>query len=163
MAFKPKNTPVNNEQHHISEIKIFDEIESKIDDINTKHEEHFEKQSNVIVNRNSVLKSYLFYFSKGVMLNVANPGCWIYWILWVGVITASYTTDGVVDNFTTIIFFSCVLLTSLAMDTLKAFAASRLKGFITVKFMKRLNHIFGLILVGFGVFLLGKTIWTMCV
>ncbi|GHV34456.1 hypothetical protein FACS1894178_2000 [Bacteroidia bacterium] len=101
--------------------------------------------------------NFLFYFFKGFVLNIANPGVWFYWLLWVGVISSTYTVNGNLNVLHVIIFLGAALCTVYAADVLKALAAHKLKNIMTEKFLNRLNKIFGIILMAFGVFLILKT------
>ncbi|MDR0437437.1 MAG: LysE family transporter [Bacteroidales bacterium] len=97
----------------------------------------------------------IVFFVKGFLLNLANPAIWFFWIFWVGVISTQYTkTDGGLDIISLMVFFTCTLATILCTDILKAYAANQLKGRINDKLMTKVNMLFGLILIGFGVFLI---------
>ena len=102
-------------------------------------------------------KPVVFYV-KGFLLNLANPAVWFFWIFWVGVITTQYTNDsGKVNVFLLTVFFLCTLGTILFTDVLKAFLARQLKKQLNNKLMAKVNITFGLILVGFGVYLVVKS------
>jgi threonine/homoserine/homoserine lactone efflux protein len=151
-------------------IIMFRKKSNKIEDLEKKIEysSHLEEFSNTVVKENPILKNvktsdekpvtkYWLYLVKGFVLNIANPGIWFYWILWVGVISSTYTTDGVLDVTHIIVFLGCTLATVYSTDVLKALAAHKLKNFMTEKFLTRLNKIFGVILFAFGVYLIVST------
>ncbi len=94
------------------------------------------------------------YTLKGFFLNIANPFVWIFWMGVVVGITANY--EG--DKYSVIVFFSATLLTVLATDILKCFASYKIKRFLTQKIVLRINHIAGIGLVLFGLFLISKAI-----
>ncbi len=92
----------------------------------------------------------LIYIAKGFIMNVANPFVWLFWLSVVVGITARYEADKT-DLF---LFFSGTLSIVFVTDLIKAFMASRLKKFVTDKFLILVNKIAGVGLVGFGVFLI---------
>jgi len=104
---------------------------------------------------NSKNRAWLIAYSlKGFFLNIANPFVWIFWMGVVVGITANY--EG--DKYAVIVFFSATLLTVLSTDILKCFASYKIKRFLTQKIVQRINHIAGIGLVLFGLFLISKAI-----
>jgi len=104
------------------------------------------------------LHNPVVFYVKGFLLNLANPAVWFFWIFWVGVITTQYTNaTGKVNVFLLIVFFLCTLGTILFTDVLKAFLARQLKKQLNNKLMAKVNITFGLILIGFGVYLVVKS------
>jgi threonine/homoserine/homoserine lactone efflux protein len=102
---------------------------------------------------------FMTYIIKGFFLNIANPSVWFYWIFWVGVATSEVSTSG--DNHFVnriIAFFSATLLTVFSVDLLKCFIAHKIKSYMNDNFMKWTNHIVGLLLIIFGVYLIIKMI-----
>lgn len=98
---------------------------------------------------------WYFYISKGFVINIFNPFVWIFWMTCVA--TASGNFGGNKDSL--IIFFSGIFLTAIVFDTLKALGAYSLKRFFTDTMLKRLNQGTGIILIIFGLFILGKVIF----
>lgn len=98
---------------------------------------------------------WYFYISKGFVINIFNPFVWIFWMTCVA--TASGNFGG--DKDSLIIFFSGIFLTAIVFDTLKALGAYSLKRFFTDTMLKRLNQGTGIILIIFGLFILGKVIF----
>lgn len=94
------------------------------------------------------------YTLKGFFLNIANPFVWIFWMGVVVGITANYEAD----KYAVIVFFSATLLTVLSTDILKCFASYKIKRFLTQKIVQRINHIAGIGLILFGLFLMSKAI-----
>lgn len=90
---------------------------------------------------------------KGFFMNIANPFVWLFWMGVVVAMTAQFESD---EN-SVIIFFSAALLTVLITDILKCFASYKIKKFLTQKIVQRINHIAGIGLVLFGLFLIGRT------
>ncbi len=90
------------------------------------------------------------YLLKGFFLNIANPFVWIFWVGVVVSFTVEY--DAKVNSL--IIIFGSALLTVLITDILKCFASYKIKRLLTQKIMQRINHVAGIGLVLFGVFLI---------
>lgn len=106
---------------------------------------------------NANIKSPLpiIYIAKGFLLNAANPFVWLFWISIIVGITARFNAD----TTKLIYFFSGTLSVVLLTDIIKTFAASRLKQFVTGKFLILINKIAGIAIVGFGIFLIIKSIF----
>ncbi|MDR1974986.1 MAG: LysE family translocator [Bacteroidales bacterium] len=94
------------------------------------------------------------YLVRGLMTNMANPGTWFFWIFWVGVITAQHTVAKTVNYIEVILFFAIVLITNLMCDMLKAYGAQKLQRWITPKNISIINKVVGVLLVGFGLYLM---------
>ncbi len=99
---------------------------------------------------------HLLYFVKGFVLNLANPFVWLFWISVVVSATATYHAD----KYKLILFFSGALGVVFLSDIFKVFTASRLKKFLTEKFLITINKIAGIALFGFGVYLIIRSIIT---
>lgn len=93
-------------------------------------------------------------FLKAYVLNIITPSVLLFWIFWVGVITSKYGSKPI----NVIFFFVITLLTVLSTDTLKAYLANQLKEKLNPSFLTWLKKIAGIILVGFGFYLIYKTI-----
>ncbi|NOX86665.1 MAG: LysE family transporter [Chlorobi bacterium] len=98
----------------------------------------------------------LLYFAKGFVLNLANPFVWLFWISVVVSATATYHAD----KYKLMLFFSGALGVVFLSDIFKVFTASRLKKFLTEKFLITINKIAGIALFGFGVFLIIRSLLT---
>lgn len=92
----------------------------------------------------------LIYIAKGFLMNVANPFVWLFWLSVVVGITARYEAD----KSSLFLFFAGTLAIVFITDLIKAFTASRLKNFVTNKFLILVNKIAGVGLIGFGIFLI---------
>ncbi len=102
----------------------------------------------------------IIFFGKGFLLNLANPATWFFWIFWVGVVSSQYAdSTGHLDKLSLFIFFSSTLIAVLATDVLKAYVAHQLKSRINDKFISKMNMVFGLILIAFGIFLVARSIY----
>jgi len=92
---------------------------------------------------------------KGFLLNVANPFVWLFWIgISVGILARF---EG--DTSHMVLFFAGTLSVVFATDLLKTFLASQLKKFVNDKFLLLVNRIAGLALVGFGAYLIVRTVF----
>ncbi len=94
------------------------------------------------------------YILKGYFLNIANPFVWLFWM---GV------TVGVTSNYgehtrQAIFFFTGTLFTIFSTDLIKAYLAKRIKGLLKPSNIRRLNMIVGIVLVFFGVVLIGRAL-----
>jgi len=102
----------------------------------------------------SAKPDFYIYISKGFLLNLVNPFVWIFWLGVVVGITARFSAN--TNNI--YIFFSGTLLIVFLSDLLKSFMAARLKKYLNDKFLIMINKIAGIALVGFGIFLIIKSI-----
>ncbi len=106
----------------------------------TKSDETFEVQA----------PSSKIMFLKGFFLNILNPTVWL---LWLGNVTAvRKTLDYSLLKMT--VYFSITLGLVLLVELGKVYAAGRLKRFLTVKIMHRINVITGILLIICGVVLI---------
>lgn len=91
---------------------------------------------------------------KGFFMNFTNPFVWLFWIPVVVTVTTTYESE----KYSSIVFFAAALLTVLSTDILKCFASYKIKKFLTRKIIQRINHIAGVGLILFGLFLIGRAI-----
>ncbi len=97
---------------------------------------------------------FIVYFSKGFLLNLVNPFVWLFWLGVVVGITARFSAN--IHN--VFIFFAGTLSVVFITDLFKSFLAARLKPYVTDKFLIIINKIAGLALVGFGIFLIIRSL-----
>jgi threonine/homoserine/homoserine lactone efflux protein len=97
----------------------------------------------------SVPKWYI-YIIKGVVSNIVNPGVWFIWIS--AMVTVSSTYQG--NRNDVLAFFTATLSTAFGIDTLKAYAAGKLKNFLKPSIIHKMNQIIGIVLVLFGIYLI---------
>lgn len=92
----------------------------------------------------------LTYILKGYFLNIMNPFVWFFWISAMVGVSANYGDDkhGVA------VFFAGTLATILSTDIFKVFLANKLKQYMKPGMLIRVNHIVGILLVFFGIFLI---------
>ena len=94
------------------------------------------------------------FIGKGFLLNAVNPFVWIFWLSIIIGINARFSGDAS----KLVLFFTGTLLVVFITDITKTFAASRLKKFVNDKFLILINKIAGIAIVGFGVFLMIRTL-----
>ena len=95
---------------------------------------------------------------KGFLLNFFNP---LVWPLWIGnVSTVGESLEPSYDLRKMILFFLFTLLGVLSADLLKVFIAYKIKKFITAKRIRVVNWTTGILLAGFGAFLIYKFYFT---
>jgi len=95
----------------------------------------------------------LTYIFKGFFLNFANPFVWLFWVSVMVTVSANYGAQ----SSSLKLFFTGSLITIFTTDLLKVFIANQLKKYLKPKFLIALNHSVGILLVGFGIFLVVKT------
>lgn len=95
----------------------------------------------------------LTYIFKGFFLNFANPFVWLFWVGVMVTVSANYGPE----SFDLKLFFAGSLITIFTTDLIKVFVANHLKKYLKPKFLIALNHSVGILLVGFGIFLVIKT------
>lgn len=90
------------------------------------------------------------YILKGYFLNIMNPFVWFFWISAMVGVSSTYGDDkqGVMT------FFIGTLSMVFGSDVLKVFIANRIKEHLNANILVRVNHFVGILLVGFGIFLI---------
>ncbi len=111
----------------------------------------------VINNGNTIAEKqpgWVTYLLKGFFLNIANPFVWFWWISVTVGVTSTYG-----DNTrSAVFFFAGTLSTILSTDLIKVYIAKKLKHFLNEKNIRRLNRIVGILLIAFGLILMGRAI-----
>jgi len=95
----------------------------------------------------------LTYIFKGFFLNFANPFVWIFWVSVMVSVSSGYGTD----SWSIKTFFLGSLLTIFSTDILKVIIASRLKRYLKPRILIMINHLVGILLVLFGIYLMIRT------
>jgi threonine/homoserine/homoserine lactone efflux protein len=114
------------------------------------------KNTNENNSNNKTIKPYVFII-KGFLLNAANPGMWFIWITVVVSMSAKF---GINNN--SIYYFLCgVLGTIFGTDLVKCFVSHKIKQYINIHLMTWMNRIVGIILIGFGTYLIINTLVDM--
>jgi len=95
------------------------------------------------------------YVLKGYFLNIMNPFVWFFWISAMVGVSSTYEDDkhGIV------IFFLGTLVTVLGSDILKVFIANKIKDRLNTAILMKVNHLVGLLLIAFGLFLIIRVIF----
>lgn len=97
------------------------------------------------------------YPIKGFLLNIANPFIWLFWAGIVMGVAAPFKS-----NITSLIlFFSAALLTVFTTDLIKVFISHKIKSIVNDRFLMGVNRMAGLGLMGFGVYMIVKTMMIM--
>jgi len=96
----------------------------------------------------------LTYIFKGFFLNFANPFVWIFWVSVMVTVSSGYGSDA----WSVRAFFIGSLLTIFTTDILKVIVANRLKRYLKPRILIMINHLVGILLVLFGIYLMIKTI-----
>jgi len=97
---------------------------------------------------------WMTYILKGFFLNIANPFVWFWWIG----ITVGVTSNYGEETRSAAFFFTGTLLTIFSTDLIKVYIAKKLKRFLNEKNIRRLNHLVGVLLIVFGLVLMGRAI-----
>jgi threonine/homoserine/homoserine lactone efflux protein len=92
----------------------------------------------------------LTYILKGFFLNIMNPFVWFFWIS--AMVGVSATLGG--DKQAIMTFFVGTLMTVFGADVLKVYLAHRIKDHLNINILVRVNHFVGILLIGFGLFLI---------
>jgi threonine/homoserine/homoserine lactone efflux protein len=95
------------------------------------------------------------FIIKGFLMNLANPFVWLFWPTIVLGVAAPFMTD----TRDMVLFFSGTLSVVFLSDVTKVYLASRIKRFITAKFLQWVNRIAGIGLIVFGFVLIFRTLY----
>lgn len=98
---------------------------------------------------------WFIYIAKGFFMNIVNPFVWIFWI---GVVVGISARFGGSEKELTY-FFAGTLITVLASDIGKAYAAFSIKHYLNQRVIGLFNKIAGIGLISFGIFLIGKVLF----
>ncbi len=96
----------------------------------------------------------VLYIIKGYFLNLLNPFLLIFWMGMMGYVVAEYNSN--IEKLS--IFFATALVTVFSTDLLKCYLANQLKRFLKPAVLSFINHMVGIILFAFGLYLIIKTI-----
>ena len=101
---------------------------------------------------NNSKKSIAILFFKGFAINSLNPSVFIFWLGAMVMVVSNFELKGIEVFY----YFASVVCTVMIVDMIKVLSATRLRPLIKEKRMSQLFHITGIILMGFGVFLIVK-------
>lgn len=119
---------------------------------NTKHSDGFVPPDSTRLELSPLPSSpgiYLRYFLRGFLLNTVNPFTVFFWL---GIAGAVLIPNGW-NNVEILIFFGGMLGTLVVTDTLKAYTAKRVRGFLTPEHTRWVRVGIGILLIVFGVVL----------
>ena len=102
-------------------------------------------------------RSNLTWWLRGFLLNTINPGTIFFWI---GIISAVVVPNQW-NKQQTLVFFGGMLGTLVLTDTLKAWAAKRIRKFLTPQHILQVQRGIGLLLMLFGLVLILKVLINM--
>jgi len=97
------------------------------------------------------------YILKGFFLNIMNPFVWFFWIS--AMVGVSATLGG--DKQAIMTFFVGTLMTVFGADVLKVYLAHRIKDHLNINILVRVNHFVGILLMGFGLFLIVRVFFRL--
>jgi threonine/homoserine/homoserine lactone efflux protein len=117
-----------------------------------RHKTEIDAESSEVVPKNE--PHFMVYITKGFLLNIANPFVWLFWPTVVLGVAAPFmdTTRDIV------LFFTGTLSVVFLSDITKVYLASKIKRFITNKFLMKINAIAGIALVIFGIVLIIRSL-----
>jgi len=101
----------------------------------------------------NVERNFRKIFAKGFMLNFINIGVLLGWLSFI-VIAESIT----ISRYGSIIFIAAIIATSFIVDLFKIIISERLKNKLTPKIIFKSKRVIAFIILGFGLFLLVKSI-----
>lgn len=97
-------------------------------------------------------KTRIIDIIKGFTMNTLNPSAVLFWLGVAGTISVNNQFAGSYA----VAFYASTLGMVFGTDLLKAWAASRLKGLITAKFLLWMNRVSGVALACYGVYMITK-------
>lgn len=107
-------------------------------------------EDNNIILKKFRKRDFLAIYLQGFFINILNPGVFLFWFAWTGVILADSQTARFPHEYRAIVFGTCLLFV-LVTDILKVALASKLRSKLTPRILGIINKISGVILVGFGI------------
>ena len=97
---------------------------------------------------------YAGYWVRGFLINTVNPFTVFFWIgIATGVVLPNQRTGE-----DTLLFFGGMMGALIVMATLKAYAAKRVRRFLTAEHTRLIRRIIGVVLIGFGIVLAAR-VW----
>ncbi|MEN9350985.1 MAG: hypothetical protein RL372_1963 [Bacteroidota bacterium] len=98
-------------------------------------------------------KKYLGLYLSGFFMNTLNPGVFLFWFAWTAAIVADAAAVSNPGNYKAFVFVTCLAFV-LASDIAKVVLSEKLRPKLNAKNLHLINQIAGVILIGFGAFLL---------
>ena len=103
-------------------------------------------------------RQLLGIFASGFLINILNPSIFIFWFAWSATIVADAANELHPNEYRFIVFGTCLLFV-LFTDILKVKLAGILKPKLTPKNLHRINQFVGVLMIGFGAFLIVKQLY----
>jgi threonine/homoserine/homoserine lactone efflux protein len=113
---------------------------------------------NRLVDREYKTHHYIGMFFSGFLINILNPAVFLFWFAWTAAVHADADTTANPAKYQFIVFATCLLFVLLT-DLMKVFMAAKLRKQLTPKVLKIINKISGVILIGFGITLIGGVLF----
>jgi threonine/homoserine/homoserine lactone efflux protein len=118
----------------------------------------FFKKVSVSENTNGVVEKltwqkYVGIYLSGFFMNTLNPGVFLFWFAWTAAIVSDAAAASNPANYKAIVFVTCLVFV-LASDIAKVVLSEKLRPKLNAKNLHLINQIAGIILIGFGAFLL---------
>ncbi len=98
--------------------------------------------------------TYLWWWLRGLLLNTVNPGTVFFWL---GIVTAVVVPSGW-SRHEMLIFFGGMLTTLVITDTMKAWAAKKVRRFLTPVHTRQVQRALGILMTVFGLALVIRSI-----
>lgn len=98
-------------------------------------------------------KPYFWWWLRGFLLNTINPGTVFFWL---GIVSAVVVPSGW-DRREMLVFFGGMLATLVMTDVLKAWAAKKLRRFLTPVHTRQIQRSIGVLMIVFGLVLMVRT------
>jgi threonine/homoserine/homoserine lactone efflux protein len=108
---------------------------------------HFDENNNPVEMK---VAGPFTYILKGYFLNIMNPFVWFFWISAMVGVSSNFGDD----KHGILLFFIGTLSVVFGTDILKVLVASKLKHYLSGRILLLINHIVGILLICFGVFLM---------
>jgi len=106
----------------------------------------------IVIDKTSI-SGLIGIFLSGFFINTLNPSVFLFWFAWTSAINAEALLVPNPAQYK-FLFFACCLSFVLASDMLKVFLSERLRAKLTHTYLKILNKVAGIFLIGFGIVLL---------
>lgn len=107
-----------------------------------------EKRSEEIMKNADDKPAWFVFLGKGFILNILNPFVWLFWFTAVAMVAGNMGGN----KLSTVVFFAIILVTTLAMELLKAWGAAKLKVFFNAERTTIMNKVAGILLMLCGAY-----------
>lgn len=113
---------------------------------------------NKLVDKEYKTHHYIGMFFSGFLINILNPAVFLFWFAWTAAIHADAEGTANPGQYQLIVFATCLVFVLLT-DLMKVVMAVKLRKQLTPKVLRIINKISGLILIGFGLSLIGGVLF----